>query len=391
MRADRARSRAKRRAHPHRRTRLAHAGEGEARDVCGKRRDARHPSRDPRHRNNRRRSSTPFYGADCPAAVVVQASAPEQRILRGTLADIAAKVAAARIERTALILVGRALAAENFRDSALYDADYRRRFRGGAASVIARSEATTLTVSYQTARGRPEAPSRSNSTISIATSRPATTRSAVAFAARATSSPSAMPSALRQRKGFRGGVGSQDARAQVRPEPPAACAKLRQQRVIDRAALGMQIGEALRELGHLADAAGDGDARQRMRAHIFEHAADEIAHVDQRDLRQAVEFLHRGFRTGPGRAGDVSDAGGARDIDAAMDRMDPGRAGIRHDDPGGAEDRQAADNAEPAVERLGGERCAAGNGDLDLGVGGVGQRRRRLRRWRRGSCAAAPD
>ena len=74
-----------------------------------------------------------FYGATCPAAVVVQASAPEQRILRGTLADIAAKVAAARIERTALIMVGPALAAENFRDSALYDPDYRRRFRGGAA------------------------------------------------------------------------------------------------------------------------------------------------------------------------------------------------------------------------------------------------------------------
>jgi precorrin-4/cobalt-precorrin-4 C11-methyltransferase len=76
---------------------------------------------------------TPFYGADCPAAVVVQATSPDERILRGTLADIAAKVAAARIERTALILVGRALAAEHFRDSALYDADYRRRFRGGAA------------------------------------------------------------------------------------------------------------------------------------------------------------------------------------------------------------------------------------------------------------------
>jgi precorrin-4/cobalt-precorrin-4 C11-methyltransferase len=75
----------------------------------------------------------PFYGATCPAAVVVQASAPEQRIIRGTLSDIAAKVAAARIERTALILVGPALAAENFRDSALYDPDYRRRFRGGAA------------------------------------------------------------------------------------------------------------------------------------------------------------------------------------------------------------------------------------------------------------------
>jgi precorrin-4/cobalt-precorrin-4 C11-methyltransferase len=75
----------------------------------------------------------PFYGADCPVAVVVQASSPSQRILRGTLADIAAKVAAENIERTALIMVGRALTSENFRDSALYDADYRRRFRGGVA------------------------------------------------------------------------------------------------------------------------------------------------------------------------------------------------------------------------------------------------------------------
>jgi precorrin-4/cobalt-precorrin-4 C11-methyltransferase len=76
---------------------------------------------------------TPFYGGDCPTAVVVQASSPAEQIIRGTLSDIAAKVAAAKIERTALILVGRALAAEDFRDSALYDADYRRRFRGGAA------------------------------------------------------------------------------------------------------------------------------------------------------------------------------------------------------------------------------------------------------------------
>jgi precorrin-4/cobalt-precorrin-4 C11-methyltransferase len=74
---------------------------------------------------------TPFYGGDCPAAVVAHASSPAQRIISGTLADIAAKVSEARIERTALILVGRALAAHDFRDSALYDAGYQRRFRGG--------------------------------------------------------------------------------------------------------------------------------------------------------------------------------------------------------------------------------------------------------------------
>ena len=75
---------------------------------------------------------SPICGADCPVAVVVQATTPAELVLRGTLSDIAAKVKTQSIERTALILVGRALAAEDFRDSALYDADYRRRFRGGA-------------------------------------------------------------------------------------------------------------------------------------------------------------------------------------------------------------------------------------------------------------------
>jgi precorrin-4/cobalt-precorrin-4 C11-methyltransferase len=77
---------------------------------------------------------TPFYGSDCPVAVVWRASWPEQRILRATLGDIAAAVDAEPIERTALILIGRALSARNFRDSALYDPNYRRSFRGGERS-----------------------------------------------------------------------------------------------------------------------------------------------------------------------------------------------------------------------------------------------------------------
>jgi precorrin-4/cobalt-precorrin-4 C11-methyltransferase len=77
---------------------------------------------------------TPIYGGDCPVAVVVRASWPDERVIRGTLGDIVPLVAAESIERTALVLVGRALAARDFRDSALYDPDYRRRFRGGAVS-----------------------------------------------------------------------------------------------------------------------------------------------------------------------------------------------------------------------------------------------------------------
>jgi len=73
---------------------------------------------------------TPLYGADCPVAVVVEATRPSERVMRGTLGDILARVAAEPVERTALIMVGRALAAEGFRESALYDAAYQRRFRG---------------------------------------------------------------------------------------------------------------------------------------------------------------------------------------------------------------------------------------------------------------------
>jgi precorrin-4/cobalt-precorrin-4 C11-methyltransferase len=76
---------------------------------------------------------TPFYGDDCPIAVIVRASWPDERILHGTLGTIRDLIAAEPIERTALVLVGPALAAEHFRESALYDPDYRRRFRGGAA------------------------------------------------------------------------------------------------------------------------------------------------------------------------------------------------------------------------------------------------------------------
>ena len=75
----------------------------------------------------------PLYGEDCPVAVVAHATQAQERIVRGTLGTISAQLRADPIERTALILVGRALEAQDFRESALYDADYRRRFRGGPA------------------------------------------------------------------------------------------------------------------------------------------------------------------------------------------------------------------------------------------------------------------
>lgn len=73
---------------------------------------------------------TPFYGVDCPVAIVARATWPDQLVLRGTLANIANKLKENPIERTALVIVGRVLGDKDFRESALYNPDYRRRFRG---------------------------------------------------------------------------------------------------------------------------------------------------------------------------------------------------------------------------------------------------------------------
>ncbi|KQU54847.1 precorrin-4 C11-methyltransferase [Bosea sp. Leaf344] len=74
---------------------------------------------------------TPLYGEDCPVAIVFRASWPDETVLRGTLATIAEAVKQAGLERTALILVGPALAEQGFAESALYSAGYDRRFRPG--------------------------------------------------------------------------------------------------------------------------------------------------------------------------------------------------------------------------------------------------------------------
>jgi precorrin-4/cobalt-precorrin-4 C11-methyltransferase len=72
---------------------------------------------------------TPAYGADCPVAIVHKASWPDQRIVRGTLADIAARARAERLRSTAMVLVGRVLTAHDFADSRLYAADFTHGYR----------------------------------------------------------------------------------------------------------------------------------------------------------------------------------------------------------------------------------------------------------------------
>jgi precorrin-4/cobalt-precorrin-4 C11-methyltransferase len=81
----------------------------------------------------------PRYGSDCPAAVVAYASQDGEVLLRGTLGDIAAQVHAAGVTRTAVIIVGKVLAAEGFRDSHLYSAARDRSAQSPALSRSRRS------------------------------------------------------------------------------------------------------------------------------------------------------------------------------------------------------------------------------------------------------------
>ncbi|RPE63205.1 precorrin-4/cobalt-precorrin-4 C11-methyltransferase [Pacificibacter maritimus] len=68
------------------------------------------------------RQLAPYYGENCPVAVVYRVGWPDQMLIRGTLSDIREKVRVEKITRTALILVGPAMGeVSDFKDSALYD------------------------------------------------------------------------------------------------------------------------------------------------------------------------------------------------------------------------------------------------------------------------------
>lgn len=69
----------------------------------------------------------PFYGANCPVAIVWRASWPDQRIIHSTLENLSKD--ADGLDRTAIVFVGQALTAETFDESRLYAADYDRRYR----------------------------------------------------------------------------------------------------------------------------------------------------------------------------------------------------------------------------------------------------------------------
>ncbi|WP_426416904.1 precorrin-4 C(11)-methyltransferase [Aestuariirhabdus sp. LZHN29] len=86
----------------------------------------------------------PHYGVDCPVAVCYRTSWPEQQLIRGTLADIVDKVRAEKINRTALILVGKVLDPGQFDDSWLYSEEqahlYRPRVKPASPRQVKRDD-----------------------------------------------------------------------------------------------------------------------------------------------------------------------------------------------------------------------------------------------------------
>ncbi|BAM69775.1 MULTISPECIES: precorrin-4 C(11)-methyltransferase [Methanothermobacter] len=69
------------------------------------------------------------YPPDTPVAVVKRASWPDEEVVRGTLSDIAERVRAAGISKTAMIIVGRVLEPGDFKASKLYDAGFSHEYR----------------------------------------------------------------------------------------------------------------------------------------------------------------------------------------------------------------------------------------------------------------------
>jgi precorrin-4/cobalt-precorrin-4 C11-methyltransferase len=76
----------------------------------------------------------PHYGQDCPAAVVFRATWPDEKVVRGTLDEIATKAREEEISRTAMILVGHALTRPLSRVSRLYDKGFTHGYRQGDSS-----------------------------------------------------------------------------------------------------------------------------------------------------------------------------------------------------------------------------------------------------------------
>ena len=133
-------------------------------------------------------------------------------------------------------------------------------------------------------------------------------------------------------------------------------------------AFGMKVEPALCELGHFGHAACNRHLFDGVLAQIFEHAADEIPHIDHGDLWQIMKLTGRVFGSGAGGACDMGKASCPCDVDAAVNGMDPGRAREGDDDSSCAENGYSTQDAETRVQGLGRDPLAVLDGYFDLEI-----------------------
>jgi precorrin-4/cobalt-precorrin-4 C11-methyltransferase len=87
------------------------------------------------------RDLTPHYGADCPVIIAYRVTWPDELIIRTNLSGMRAAAREAKITRTALVLVGRALGGVSATDSRLYDAGFAHVLRNQGKKRNRRAEA----------------------------------------------------------------------------------------------------------------------------------------------------------------------------------------------------------------------------------------------------------
>ena len=73
-----------------------------------------------------------IYNIETPVAVVFRATWKDQKIIRGNLGNIVSKTKEAKITKTAVVIVGEALAPRRYEFSKVYDPDFTHGFRKAA-------------------------------------------------------------------------------------------------------------------------------------------------------------------------------------------------------------------------------------------------------------------
>ena len=117
------------------------------------------------------------------------------------------------------------------------------------------------------------------------------------------------------------------------------------------------------QLADLAKAAAHTEFGHGHLAQVLEHGPDEVAHFDQGDFRQRVDLAHAVFAGIACARGDMSVAIGVGHIETLVDGGDVRRTGERPHDTTGAENRQAAEDAQARVHGFQRQPCAIANVD----------------------------